>query len=82
MGKVVFVNFATKQVTGSIEESSPSGLNTPPQDEEFCKPEIISETDDGFLVADCGGFINFMPKHNPAMDLGCVMGFGFDEDDE
>jgi hypothetical protein len=43
---------------------------------------LVVELKDGVLIEDDGGFMNFMPYHQPC-DLGMIMGFGmFDEDEE
>ncbi len=41
---------------------------------------LVVKLKDGVLVEDDGGFMNFMPYHQPC-DIGMIMGFGmFDED--
>ena len=42
---------------------------------------LVVETKEGVFIEDDGGFMNFMPFHQPC-DLGSIMGLGLFDDDE
>lgn len=42
---------------------------------------LVVKLKDGVLIEDDGGFMNFMPYHQPC-DIGMIMGFGMFDDEE